>query len=211
MKYVVSLAFAVVSYGQLLPQGTPAEVGMSRDRLDRIRAVQEKYIAQNQLAGGTALVARKGKVVYFETFGSMDRDSRKPMTKDAIFRIYSMTKPIIAVAALTLYEEGKFSLLDPVSKYIPEFTNMKVAIEPTDSAGRRLYSLVPAERAITVMDLMRHTSGMNNQGPKDEKGELIFPKLNIRSVALAEGIKRMPLRRSCISLERDSTTVRVRM
>jgi len=118
----------------------------------------------------------------------MDKDSGKPMPKDAIFRIYSMTKPIITVAALTLYEEGKYSLLDPVSKYLPEFTDMKVAIPASGSVP---WHTVPANRPITVMDLMRHTSGMNNQGPKDAKGDSIFQKLDYKSHTLADGIKLM--------------------
>jgi CubicO group peptidase (beta-lactamase class C family) len=176
---------------QLLPQASPAEVGLSKERLERIKPLQEQYVAKNQLAGGIALVARKGKVVYFENFGAMDKDSGKPMPKDAIFRLYSMTKPIIGVAALTLYEEGKFSFLDPVSKYIPEFAAAKVLIDNTDAAGKHTYHTVPAERPITVLDLLRHTNGMSNRGPKDEKGELIYPKLGIRDVVLAEGIKRL--------------------
>ena len=191
MKHLIFVFAAALSVSaQLLPQVSPAEVGLSKERLDRIKPLQEKYVAQNRLAGGTALIARRGKVAYFETFGNIDRESGKPMPKDAIFRLYSMTKPIIAIAALTLYEEGRYSMWDPVSKNIPEFANMKVAIDTTDPAtGKRVYYTVPAERQITVLDLMRHTSGMNNRGPKDEKGDLIFPKLGIRDRVLAEGIK----------------------
>jgi CubicO group peptidase (beta-lactamase class C family) len=174
MRYVLILALAAWPLAaQLLPQAAPEQLGLSEERIARIKPVQETYVAQHQLAGGTMLIARRGKVAYFDTFGNMP--------KDAIFRIYSMTKPIIATAALTLYEEGKYSLLDPVSKYLPEFARMKVF-----SANG---ALVPAERPITVMDLMRHTSGMNNQGPRDEKGELIFPKLAIQSHDLAEGVR----------------------
>lgn len=112
----------------------------------------------------------------------MDKEAAKPMAKDAIFRIYSMSKPIITAALLTLYEEGKFSLLDPVSKYLPEFANMRVTVNKTDPAtGKRIYYTVPAERPITILDLMRHTSGMTNQGPKDEKGDLILPKLDLHT------------------------------
>jgi CubicO group peptidase (beta-lactamase class C family) len=136
-------------------------------------------------------VARHGRLAYFKSFGLADRERGQPVADDTIFRLYSMTKPIIAIAALTLYEEGRYSMLDPVSKYIPEFANMKVAIDTKDAAGKRVYYTVPADRQITVLDLMRHTSGMSNRGPADEKGELIFPKLGIRDVSLAEGIKRL--------------------
>jgi CubicO group peptidase (beta-lactamase class C family) len=101
-----------------------------------------------------------------------------------------MTKPILTVGLLTLYEEGKFSFLDPVSKYIPEFKDMKVQVDKTDPAtGKHVYSLVPSERQITVLDLLRHTSGMNNQGPKDENGELTYRKLKNKAHTLADGIK----------------------
>lgn len=181
------LAAASLS-AQILPQAAPEQVGLSKPRLDLIKPHLERYVAENRLAGGIALIARRGKVAYFETFGMMDKDSGKPMSKDAIFRIYSMTKPIITVAALTLYEEGKFSLLDPVSKYLPEFADMKVAIPASGSVP---WHTVPANRPITVMDLMRHTSGMNNQGPKDATGDSIFQKLDYKSHTLADGIKLM--------------------
>jgi CubicO group peptidase (beta-lactamase class C family) len=84
-------------FAQLLPQASPQEVGLSKERLDRIKPFLENYIAQNKLAGGNALIARRGKIAYFETFGMMDKEGGKPATKDAIFRIYSMSKPIVTV------------------------------------------------------------------------------------------------------------------
>jgi CubicO group peptidase (beta-lactamase class C family) len=175
---------------QMLPGVNPKDVGLSQAALDRIRPVMEKCIADNQIAGASALIARRGKVAYFETFGMMDKEASRPMSKDAIFRITAMTKPMVVVGALTLYGQGKFSMLDSVSKYLPEFTNMKVAVDKTDPVtGKRTYYTVPAERPITVLDLMRHTSGMTEQGPKDEKGELILPRLNIYAHPLAEGIQ----------------------
>jgi CubicO group peptidase (beta-lactamase class C family) len=194
MKSLMSLlllsAVAIApAAGQTLSQGSPAEAGISAERLARLKPLQEQYVKEGKLAGGTMLIARNGKIVYFDTFGAIDKDTGKPMPKDAIFRIYSMTKPIITVAALTLYEKGKFSLLDPVSKYIPEFANMKVAVDTTDANGKHSYSLVPAERPILIVDLFRHTSGMNNAGPKDEYGKAILPTLNIQEHNLEEGIK----------------------
>jgi CubicO group peptidase (beta-lactamase class C family) len=188
-----TLLFSVVALApicaQTLAPATPADEGMSSLKLARIKPLQEQYVAKNQLAGGIMLIARNGKIVYFDTFGAMDKDSGKPMPKDAIFRIYSMTKPIIAIAALTLYEQGKFSWLDPVSKYIPEFKDMKVAIDTTDENGKHVYRTVPAEKPILIMDLLRHTSGMNNAGPKDENGKSIFASLKIQDHPLDEGIK----------------------
>jgi CubicO group peptidase (beta-lactamase class C family) len=176
-------------WAQMLPQTSPQELGLSQERLDRIRPVMEKYIANDEMAGSIALIARRGKVAYLQTFGMMDKETGKPMSKDAIFRLFSMTKPIVAVAALTLYEEGKFSLLDPVSKNIPAFANMKVAVVKTDPAtGQRVFSTVPAERPILVVDLFRHTWGQNNAGPKNEKGEAIFNRASVRDRPLAEAI-----------------------
>ncbi len=183
-KIAVLVGILVVcsANAQLLPTVAPEQVGLSKERIARIKPVQEKYVADGQLAGGVMLIARRGKVAYFDTFGKMDQNGAKPMPKDAIFRLYSMTKPIIATAALTLYEEGKFSLLDPVSKYIPEFARARVVAGDTT---------VPAEKPITVMDLMRHTWGQNNEGPRDAKGELIFPKLKIKEHNLEEGVRLM--------------------
>ena len=190
MKFKLAAVIAVLSAAPLFARVpapvAPEQVGFSKERLARIRPQLEKYVEDNRLAGGTALIARHGKVIYFETFGVMDKESGGPMTKDAIFRIYSMTKPIVAVAALTLYEEGKFSLLDPVSKYLPEFSDMKVVVPAADGAP---WHTVAAERPILILDLLRHTSGMNNRGPKDANGELIFARLDIRSHSLADGIK----------------------
>jgi CubicO group peptidase (beta-lactamase class C family) len=183
---VIAAIGAAPLFAQVPAQVAPEQVGFSKERLARIRPRLENYVEENRLAGGTALIARHGKVIYFETFGLMDKDSGKPMTKDAIFRIYSMTKPIVTVAALTLYEEGKFSMLDPVSKYLPEFSDMTVAIPAANGAP---WHTVSAERPILVLDLMRHTSGMNNQGPKDANGELFLPRLDIKSHSLADGIK----------------------
>ncbi|MGA2565060.1 MAG: serine hydrolase domain-containing protein [Steroidobacteraceae bacterium] len=183
---VIGVLSAAPLFAQVPAQVAPEQVGFSKERLGRLRPQLEKYVEENRLAGGSALIARHGKVVYFETFGFMDKDFGKPMPKDAIFRIYSMTKPIIAVAALTLYEEGKFSLLEPVSKYLPEFSDMKVAVPAANGVP---WHTVPAERPILILDLLRHTSGINNQGPKDANGEAIFVRLDIRSHSLADGIK----------------------
>ena len=122
-----------------------------------------------------------------------DREANKPMTKDAIFRMYSMTKAVVAVSVMTLYEEGRFSLHDPISKFLPEFAHMKVAVEETDPAtGKRSHSTTPAEREITILDLMRHTSGLNYAGPRGEDGELIYKKvLGDMHYPLSEFVRRL--------------------
>ncbi|HEY6331884.1 MAG TPA: serine hydrolase domain-containing protein [Blastocatellia bacterium] len=177
---LITGSLQVIVPAQSLQQVPPEQVGMSKGRLERIRPVFEKYIAENRLSGGVGLIVRRGSIAYFDTFGAADKASGKTMRKDTIFRIYSMTKAVTGVAAMTLYEEGKFSLSEPVSKYLPEFTHMRVAIETTNSAGKPVLSYtVPAERDITILDLFRHTSGLNYTGPHDEKGELVYHGLGL--------------------------------
>ncbi len=111
------------------------------------------------------LVARKGRVAYFESFGFRDQASGAPMPKDAIFRIYSMTKPIASVAAMILVQEGKIVLTDAVSKFLPSLKNLEVSVPRFDpTTGKVAYSTVPAEREITIQDLLRHTSGLTYGG-----------------------------------------------
>jgi CubicO group peptidase (beta-lactamase class C family) len=196
--FVVFLAFVTITQAQVLPQASPEKVGLSKDRLDRIRQAMDKEIAQNRLAGGIGLVARRGSVAYFETYGYADKESRKPMQKDAIFRIYSMTKAMTGVAVMSLYEEGRFALTDPVSRYLPEFASMKVAVEKADPlSGKRILShTVPAEHQIMILDLLRHTSGLNYSGPHDEKGEMVYQRLGLNPAGgdefpLSEFVKRL--------------------
>jgi CubicO group peptidase (beta-lactamase class C family) len=181
---LVSLVF-----GASLPTAPPEQAGFSRDRLDRINTVMREHIAAGRLQGASGLISRNGKVVFRETWGDY-----KP---DTIVRMYSMTKAFTGVAAMILYEEGKFSLTDPISKYIPEFANMTVAHESVDASGKRIYYTTPAERPITVRDLFRHTSGLDYAGPKDETGEPAYRKLGFNggngwvSFDLAEAVKRL--------------------
>src|SRR5262245_10830115 len=155
MKHSAGLVMAIcaaltiaTTQAQVPPQTTPPEnVGLSKERLGRIRTAMEKAIAQNRLAGGIGLVARHGKIAYFETYGMADKDAGRPMQKDAIFRIFSMTKAVTGVAVMILYEEGRFALTEPVSRYLPEFASMKVAVEKMDpvSAKQVLTHTVAAE------------------------------------------------------------------
>ena len=199
LSAVVIMALGLVQAvaAQSLQQVAPEKVGLSKTRLDRIRPVIEKYIAENRLSGGVGLIVRRGSIAYFETYGMADTEAGKPMRKDAIFRIFSMTKAVTGVAAMTLYEEGKFSLNDPLSKYLPEFAHMKVAVEKNNAAGKPVLDYtVPVEHEITVLDLMRHTSGMNYQGPHDEKGELTYRTLGLNpgggdNFPISELVKRL--------------------
>jgi CubicO group peptidase (beta-lactamase class C family) len=144
-----------------LPRAKPEAVGMSSERLARIGATLRADVEAKKLPGAIVLVARDGKVVMFDAIGKLDPASSAPMRRDAIFRIYSMTKPITTVTAMMLVEEGRLKLDDPVSKYIPSFAKMQVGVEKADpSGGKPTLELVPVRRPMTVQDLMRHTSGI---------------------------------------------------
>ena len=140
---------------QILPSSTPAELGFSPDRIQRLLDVLQDEINRQRLPGCVALIARHGKLVLFESLGFQQADTQMPMANDSIFRIYSMTKPIVSVALMMLYEQGKVLLGDPVAKYLPEFAQQKV-LETVDGVD----ILHPVRRAATVQDLLRHTAGL---------------------------------------------------
>jgi CubicO group peptidase (beta-lactamase class C family) len=158
------------------PTAKPEDVGLSSERLLRINQMIERRIAAGDLAGAVTIVARKGKVVHHAQQGVIDLESKKPMATGTMFRIASMTKPVIGVAVMMLVEEGKLHLNDPVSRYIPQFHDMKVAMPiatpPPGAGGRaggagnaapRFYT-VPAQRDVTIKDLLTHVSGLGS-GP----------------------------------------------
>lgn len=157
------LAFSVVAVARAadLPTASPESLGFSSERLARIGPAIKGEIERGHYPGAVVLVARKGQIVYFESFGQLDPASGKPMTNDAIFRLYSMTKPYTSVAAMMLVEEGKLRLTDPVSKFIPAFAKLEVSVASADpSTGAVKYTNVATDREITVQDLLRHTSGL---------------------------------------------------
>ena len=146
-----------------LPEAKPEDVGLSAQRLARIHSMVAKHMDLGDITGAVMLVARKGQIAYVDVQGVMDLESKKPVTRDTVFRIASMTKPVIGTAIMMMLEEGKLRVDDPVSKFIPEFKNMKVAME--SGAGGALakppnFSTVPAVREITIKDLLTHTSGL---------------------------------------------------
>jgi CubicO group peptidase (beta-lactamase class C family) len=141
---------------QDFPAAKPESVGLNPERLARIATTVQRDIDDKRIAGMVTLVIRHGQVAWFEAQGSADREAGKPMQKDSIFRICSMSKPITCVAVMILYEEGKFLLEDPVSNYLPEFKDMKVLVKPATGYP---YT-IPASREITIKDLLRHTSGL---------------------------------------------------
>ncbi len=138
-----------------LPTAKPGDVGLCPDRLARLSAVLNERVAAGQIPGAVVAIVRRDKLAYLEAFGRRDPASADAMQADSLFRIYSMTKPIVSVAIMMLWEEGRLLLNDPVAKFIPAFAGQQVAVE---RAGR--VELVPAEREATVQDLLRHTSGL---------------------------------------------------
>jgi CubicO group peptidase (beta-lactamase class C family) len=163
-----------------LPPGTPEEVGLSKERLARIGQMLNGQIEVRSFPGAVALVARKGRVAYFEAVGQLDPKTGSPMSKDAIFRLYSMTKPFTSVAAMILVEEGRLRLTDPVGTYLPKLLKLDVAQQGTDSNGKATYTVVPSERPVTVYDLMRHTSGLVYAGfTRNEYVKDLYAKENV--------------------------------
>jgi CubicO group peptidase (beta-lactamase class C family) len=137
-----------------------ADLGLSVQRLHRISEAFNAEVGDGSIPGAVVLVARRGRIAFFEAFGLQEPEKRSPMRKDSIFRIASMTKPVVAVAALMLMEEGRLALIEPVSRYLPELADLEVGIERIDAAGAKNLTFEPARRAITVQDLLRHTSGL---------------------------------------------------
>lgn len=138
-----------------LPSVNPEDVGLSPERLHRLDPFIDKYIQDNQIAGAVSLLIRQGSAAHFKAYGMQDKEQNIPMKTDTLFRIASMSKPITTVAAMTLFEEGKFLLEDPLYKYIPEFKDMKVLVPKADG-----YDLAPASKPITIRHIMTHTSGI---------------------------------------------------
>lgn len=161
----VSLALGALmasgAWAQPLPTADPESVGFSGQRLERLTEAFEQEIDQERLPGAVIMIARDGKLAYSETFGVQDPDGGEPMPSDAIFRIYSMSKPLVSVAAMILVEDGELQLTDPVGKYLPGFDDLPVS-EPTlnEAFAGVSYETVPADRPMTVHDLLRHTAGL---------------------------------------------------
>ena len=176
----------------------PEDVGLSSSQLARIEATTQKYVDSGLVPGAVMLVARRGKIAWSRTMGFRDRAAKDPMRPDSIFRIYSMTKPIVSVAAMMLVEEGKMQVSDPVSKYLPEMGRMKVGVE-TSEGGKPSLQLTDPARAMTVQDLMRHTSGLiyGTRGNSLVNAAYIDAKIGNRDMNLEEfvtKVSQLPLR-----------------
>lgn len=176
-----------------LANAKPEEVGLDPAALARLSAALNERIASGHIPGAVALIARHGKVAYFESFGRLDPVSDAPMGTDAIFRIYSMTKAIVSVAVMMLWEEGRLLLGDPIGKYIPALAAPKVGVADGDSL-----TLVDAERPITVQDLLRHTSGLTYEfrgdGPVHKAyGKARIARLKQSNADQVEELGKLPL------------------
>lgn len=189
MRFVIAVLTCGILAAADLPVAAPESVGFAKDRLERISVTMKEHVTSGRIAGASGLLTRNGRVAYRDHWGDI-----KP---DSIVRMYSMTKAVTAVAGMILYEEGKFALTDPVSKYLPEFANMRVWHETKDAEGKRVVYSTPASRPIQVRDLFRHTTGYDYAGPLDEKNEPAYKKLDMVGGAppaafnLEEAVKRL--------------------
>ncbi len=146
-----------------LPEVAPEDVGFSAERLARITPAMQSYVDRGEVAGVVTLIARKGKIAHFEAVGSADAEAGRAMTRDTIFRIASMTKPITSVALMMLWEEGHFQLRDPVAKFMPEFADPTIAVAASpEEYVATPYKQVPSTRPITIQHLLTHTAGLAN-------------------------------------------------
>jgi CubicO group peptidase (beta-lactamase class C family) len=164
-QFVFVLVAAVLSASafaqELKPESDPGKLGFDADRLKRVTQAFQGYVDNGQIPGAVVLIARKDKVAYFQAFGFRDREQKIAMTTDSIFRIASMTKPIVSVGVMMLAEEGKLDIGAPVSNYLPEFKGLQVRVEQVDPAtGKKEAVMQPQLRPMTVQDLLRHTAGL---------------------------------------------------
>jgi CubicO group peptidase (beta-lactamase class C family) len=164
-----------------LPQATPESVGLSIRQLLQAMDVLHAEVEDGHIGGAVFGIARHGKLAWLEAVGYRDRDAGDAMRTDAIFPLASMTKPIVSVAAMMLVERGKLLLADPVSRYLPQFADMQIAVETRDSrTGTARTVLQPASSEITVQDLLRHTAGMVNAN--------LLPRTSVRQRYLDAGV-----------------------
>ena len=180
---------------ELKPVSQPEELGFASDRLERVTTAFQGYVDNGQLPGAVVLIARNDKIAYVKAFGYRDRDQKVAMTTDTIFRLASMTKPIVSTAAMILVEEGKLDLAAPVSQYLPEFKDLKVQAEQNDPAtGKTDLVLEPQVRPMIVQDLLRHTAGLV-YGPPIGSGPIpeLYKAANVsdRNTTLAEMVTKL--------------------
>ena len=176
-----------------LPQAKPETIGLSSVRLQRMSDAFKREVDKGTLPGATVMVARRGQIGWFDTIGRQSPAAATPMAHDSIFRIFSMTKPIVSVGIMMLAEDGHFILGDPVAKFIPEFAEQKVGVENNGKLD-----LVPARRQMTVQDLLRHTSGLTYAHLTGPHIKQAYEAANVvderqNNAAMAENLGRVPL------------------
>jgi CubicO group peptidase (beta-lactamase class C family) len=192
---LVALSLTTVAYAEGLPTALPEEVGLSAQRLKHLDQRMQGYIDKEQLAGGVTLVARHGKIAHFKAYGKMSLDTGQPMQKDALFRLYSMTKPITSTALLRLFEQGLIQLNYPVEMYIPAFKDIKV-FDGLDADGKM--KLVDQKRKVTILDMFRHTSGLTYGVFSNTPVDIAYRKANLSYFkepleSFIEKLAKMPL------------------
>src|SRR6202035_343470 len=199
-----ALAFLVLAIVAGRPGAVCAEptfsvsASFSPAKLERVGDFIRQEIATGKIPGAVGLIQQHGHPIYFESFGVRDVESRRPMTADSIFRLYSMSKPITSVAAMMLVEDGKLRLDDPVAKYIPAFADVKVGVEKPDQSGKPALELEPLDRPITIEDLLRHTSGLTYGFYGDAPVRRLYAKSGLfdgdfDNAQFAERIAKLPL------------------
>jgi CubicO group peptidase (beta-lactamase class C family) len=198
---LVLLSIATTAHAEngILPMASkPEEVGLSSTQLKRLEEVTQKHVDEGLVPGAVMLVARRGKIAWMSVLGKRDVAAGDAMKYDSIFRIYSMTKPMVSVAVMQMVEEGKLQVSDPVSKYLPEIGKMKVGVEKTVD-GKQVLQLSDPDRPMTVQDLLRHTSGLvyGSRGTTLVNQAYIDAKIGDRADTNAEFVSKlsaMPLK-----------------
>ena len=186
---VALLASSPAASAQSIPRATPESVGLSSGRLARVTARLQEHVDGGDIAGVVAAVVRHGRLVYLEAVGQQDLEAGRPMGEDALFRLYSMTRPITSLAAMVLWEEGKFRLDDPISKYLPQFEGQRVF---ADAAQPSMDRSQPRDGEITVEHLLLHTSGMGSRSSGIYRAEGVRSRsISVRQ--MVDNAARVPL------------------
>ena len=196
LRLILILALPLTAAAQTV---RPEQVGLSSERLHRIDELIERYIEAGEISGAVTLVARNGRIAHLSAQGVMDLTSKKPMQTDTLFRIASMSKPVAGVAILMLIEEGKIRLTDPVAKFLPGYDDLEVAVIKGEQAPGGFgapppdYYTVPAERPITVLDLLTHTSGLMSGRVSSSIAQPDFDSRHEKGLHWVDGLGAVPL------------------
>jgi CubicO group peptidase (beta-lactamase class C family) len=201
LQFTAELAFLLAAFasgGARAESPSPVSPGFSQQGLAHVRDYLRHEIATGKIPGAVLLIEQHGKPVLLENFGVLDIESHRPMTNDAIFRFYSMSKPVTSVAVMMLVEDGKLSLDDPLSKFIPAFAETRVAVQKHDTQGQIALATEPLARPITILDLLRHTSGITYGYYGDDPVRKLYAASNlfngdVDNAQLVERLVKLPL------------------